>query len=253
MFGFFRKSKKTKCPIPEENRIWMEDAFKWLISEFTKEKIVSRKILRPTTEDFPFQFDQSENDASTLLPVIANQMEVEVSKIELRFYDQALIEFSTSTGKIFSQEAPGEQYSAGTYSSKKNGGKFIISIEASQLKNTENLIATLAHEVSHIKLIGERRIKKNDEYLTDLVPIIYGLGIFNANSSFKFYNNQDSWGYNKQGYLSQQEWGYALALFAFIRNEEKKPAWINYLTPNIKSDFLKSEQFIHANSNDMAF
>ena len=253
MFGFFRKSKKAKCPIPEENRLWIEGAFKWLLKAFGKEDVISRKILRPTADDFPFEFDQSEADAYTLLPFIAGQMEVEPSKIELRFYDQTLAEFSSGAGKIFSQQAPGEQYSAGTYNTKKREGRFIISIEATQLKDTENLIATLAHEIAHIKLIGEKRIKENDEYLTDLVPVIYGLGIFNANSSFKFYANQDSWGYNKQGYLSQQEWGYALALFAFIRNEARKTAWINYLTPNIRSDFLKSEQFIHANSNDMTF
>jgi len=249
MLGFFRKSTKAKCPIPEENRIWMEDAFKWLISEFKKDKIISRKILRPSNEDFPFQFNQSEEDAYILLPVIAEQMEVESSQIELRFYDQTLAEFSSGAGKIFSQQTPGEQYSAGTYNTKKNAGKFVISIEAAQLKNTESLIATLAHEFAHIKLIGEKRIKQNDEFLTDLVTVIFGLGIFNANSSFRFYTNQESWGYRKQGYLSQQEWGYALALFALLRDkDEKKPQWINFLVPNIKSDFKKSMTFLTDNS-----
>jgi hypothetical protein len=42
------------------------------------------------------------------------------------------------------------------------------------------------------------------------------------------------------------EWGYALALFAFIRSE-KSPEWINHLTINIKSDFLQSERFIYEN------
>lgn len=160
MFGFFRKSRKIECPIPEENRLWMEDAFRWLLKEFGKEEIISRKILRPTPEDFPFNFDQTENDAFTLLPLVAAQMEIDPEKIRLQFYDQTLLEFSAGAGgRIFSQQTPGEQYSAGTYNTQKKAGQFVISIESAQLKNTENLVATLAHEFAHIKLIGENRIK----------------------------------------------------------------------------------------------
>ncbi len=43
-----------------------------------------------------------------------------------------------------------------------------------------------------------------------------------------------------------REWGYALALYSFFR-KEKNPEWIKYLTPNIKSDYIKSMGFIEAN------
>ena len=42
------------------------------------------------------------------------------------------------------------------------------------------------------------------------------------------------------------DWGYALALFAYMR-EEKTPEWINFLTLNVKSDFKQSERFIDEN------
>ena len=42
------------------------------------------------------------------------------------------------------------------------------------------------------------------------------------------------------------EWGYGLALFAYIR-EEKNPDWINHLTLNVKSDFKQGMLFIENN------
>ncbi|MBO9155350.1 hypothetical protein ACFOTA_24275 [Chitinophaga sp. GCM10012297] len=222
----------------------MEEAFTWLLEQFDREKIIARKILRPVSDDFPVTFNQTEDDANALLPLIAAQMEIDPNLILLDFYDQSLMEFGSAAGKIFSQQTPGERYSAGLYHNRQSQGKFRVSIETAQLKNTENLVATLAHEFAHIKLIGEKRITENDEYLTDLVPVIYGLGIFNANASFRFYTSNDSWGYQQQGYLKQQEWGYALALYAHIRNEGEKQAWSDFLVPNIRSDFKKSAAFL---------
>lgn len=242
MFRFFRKPERAQCPIHEKNRIWMEKEFRWLIREFGREQIMSRKVLRPVAEDFPIKFDSSENDALALLPIVAKQMEVNPLKIDLGFYDQKLIEFSSDAGRIFSQEAPGESYSAGLFHTKKIDGKYVIKIEAAQLKNTENLVATLAHEIAHVKLF-EKGIKDNDESLTDLIPVIFGLGIFNANASFRFYTNSDSWGYQRQGYLSQPEWGHALTMFARIRGE-RAPEWVKYLSSNVKSDFRKSMRFL---------
>jgi hypothetical protein len=109
-------------------------------------------------------------------------------------------------------------------------------------------VATLAHEFSHIKLLGEKRLDLNDEHLTDLTPVVFGLGIFNANSAFKDFKSFDGYGHNSLGYLKQREWGYALALYAYFRYEEN-PGWLKFVTPNIRSDFKKSMEFINANTD----
>ena len=109
-------------------------------------------------------------------------------------------------------------------------------------------MATLAHEFSHIKLLGERRIAENDEMLTDLSTVVFGLGIFNANSCFKQFKLFNAWGHNSIGYMKQQEWGYALALYAYFR-EEENPEWVKYINANIKSDFKKSQAYILSNSD----
>ncbi len=96
--------------------------------------------------------------------------------------------------------------------------------------------------------MGENRLQNPDERLIDLVTVFFGIGIFNANCSAIFYKNLNTWGYSKQGYLSQQEWGYALALYSYIRHEVA-PSWIKYLATNVKSDFLKSQKFIEVNTH----
>jgi hypothetical protein len=106
--------------------------------------------------------------------------------------------------------------------------------------------ATLAHEFAHIKILGEGRLDVNDESLTDLTTVVFGLGIFNAYSSYRFSKGFDGWSQSSTGYLTQQEWGYALALYAYYR-EEKEPAWIKFCNKNIQSDFRKSELFVYAN------
>lgn len=249
MFGLF-KNNKPECPIPEDIRIWMEDAFIWLINQFGEQKVISIKMLLPTSESFPINFDGSEEVAHKSLQVLAKQMEVDANAITLSFYDDKIFEIEGGMGhSLFSQQYEEEKYSSGLYSGKTQDGKFSISIERAQLKEPEKLIATIAHEISHIKILGEGRLEKNDELLTDLVTVFFGVGIFTANSSFKFYSHTDKWGYSKQGYLTQQEWGYALALFAYIRREEKNPHWIKLLSPNIKSDFIKSQTYIFNNTD----
>jgi hypothetical protein len=121
-------------------------------------------------------------------------------------------------------------------------------LDSALLTNGEKLIATVAHELAHVKLLGERRIEENDEPLTDLTTVLFGFGIFNTNCSFNFNANQHSWEYSKLGYLPQNEWGYALALFAYCR-EEENPDWMRYLNKQSQVDFRDSMNWILANED----
>jgi hypothetical protein len=83
--------------------------------------------------------------------------------------------------------------------------------------------------------------------MTDLVTVFYGLGIFNANSSFVFEqwtNSQfQGWRAGSAGYMSEEMFGYALALFA-RRRGETKPAWSKFLSTNVRSYMKSSLRFI---------
>ncbi|MEX0966516.1 MAG: hypothetical protein WD077_04710 [Bacteroidia bacterium] len=132
----------------------------------------------------------------------------------------------------------------------RKNGKYHIALDRGNLQRPEILVATIAHELAHVKLLGEKKLETNDEYLTDLTTVFFGLGIFNANSCFQFYQSGARWGYNQLGYLRQEEWAYALALLAFMR-EEQNPEWSNFLCTSIKSDFKKSLKYIFENKNQI--
>jgi hypothetical protein len=171
--------------------------------------------------------------------------------VNLQTYDLNIKAFDGGMGhRLYTEvdKSSKEKLSAGMYFGKNKEGRYDIFIEQQNLSQPENLVATLAHEFAHIKILGEKRLDFNDEFLTDITPVVFGLGIFNANASFRFYQGYDGWGHNSVGYLKQQEWGYALALYSFYR-QEKSPDWVKHITKNVQNDFKKSEAFIYANQD----
>ncbi len=251
MFGIFANKSKNECPIDPEMRLWMENAFLWLATQFGHHNIATKPMIFPTPEHFPIRYDGSKESLIETAQIVANQMEIDINEINLEIYEQNIQKLNEGFGHGIWTEVDkesDEKLTAGLYFDKNEQGKYDIFIERGNLSDPENLVATLAHEFSHIKILGEKRLDFNDEQLTDLTPVVFGLGIFNANSAFKEHKSFDSYGHNSVGYLKQKEWGYALALYTFFRQEEN-PDWIKYLTPNIKSDFKKSMDFITVNQD----
>lgn len=251
MFNLFSKKDNNECPIDPEMRLWMENAFLWLATQFGQDNIADKSMLFPTPENFPIRYDGSIESLIKTGEIVALQMEIDFNEINLDVYEQNVQEFSGDLGhKIWTEldKDSEEQLSVGLYFGKNEQDKYDIFVERKNLTDPENLVATLAHEFSHIKLLGEKRLDFNDENLTDLTPVVFGLGIFNANSAYKEWKSFDSYGHNNVGYLKQREWGYALALYAYFRQEENSE-WTKFLTPNIKSDFNKSMNFILANKD----
>src|SRR5262249_49906588 len=109
-----------------------------------------------------------------------------------------------------------------------------ISVNEVQLKDPMALVAVLAHELGHIILLRPGLIDRDDpdmEPLNDLLTVFLSFGIFTANSAFRFEQHSDNtsqgWSVRRLGYLSEEQFGYALARFAFERGEGK-PAWISF-------------------------
>jgi hypothetical protein len=226
---------ENACPVDEDTRIYLEKSFQILLNIFGEENTRSRKILTPERIHFPVRYDGSEQSAFETLRIIANQMEVPIERIKLDFYDDHL--------RHITEGSPG-----GLYWGKGDNENFEISLVRTKLDEPENMVATLAHEIAHIKLLGEERLEENDEPITDLTTIFFGLGIFNANAAFQTFADYNYYGWSQSGYLTQMEWGYALSLFAYIR-QEKQPDWIHHLCKNVKADFIQGQNFIAANES----
>jgi len=113
-----------------------------------------------------------------------------------------------------------------------------------------SLVATIAHELGHVILLGGGRISRDDkdhEYLTDLITVFFGLGIFTANSAFQFSQWRDhshqGWRTARLGYMSEEMFAYSLAAYAWIRNETK-PKWSRHLAMNVGHYFKESLKYL---------
>lgn len=221
------------CPVEETGRLWLEHSFLYLLELFGRTETARRTVLVPDRSHFPVRYDGSEQSAYETLKIVARQMELAPENIRLDFYDERLRNITAGT--------PG-----GIYWGGRENDSFEISLAREMLKYPEHMVAILAHEIAHIKLLGENRMDRNDEKITDLTTIFFGLGIFCANEALRTFNH----GWSSSGYLTQMEWGYALALFAALR-KETEPGWLKHVSTNVRADFLQSQRFMVNNGIDI--
>jgi hypothetical protein len=238
--------RKPKCTIELEDKKWIEDHLNWLDNNVVK--IKNHPTILPTKEFFDWQFNGGEKDAEFVLNKVAEYCNVNPEKINLDFYSEESIELDRGT---FTQKEEGTG-TAGLY--VQQGNKYSILIEVQQLKRPNSLIATMAHELSHYVLLGQKDVYlegEENEWLTDLLAITFGFGIFIGNTKFEFnqWQSGDGWGgwqYSSQGYLPQQITAYAMAEIE-IRRTKEIPEWIDFLKNDFKNDFKKSMKFLISN------
>jgi hypothetical protein len=112
--------------------------------------------------------------------------------------------------------------------------KGTVRIERSALDRPADLIGTMAHELSHQRLLGERRADAtayDNELLTDLTAVYHGFGVFLAHNPRKSTGELSYWPGTKlrrPEYISEPMLGYAMAHIAWFRDEDR-PAWAKAL------------------------
>ena len=238
--------KKPKLPVTPEDQLWVEESLTFLKECFGKEYLLGISTVEPISTFFDRKFDATEKDAFFILERCKQLMSIENKAIELHFFsDQAKL---MDDGSLLS--SPSDIYgnfngATGTY--QKNEGKTTIHLERAQLKQPEQMIATIAHELAHEKLLGENNIYENDEYLTDLTAIVFGFGLFIGNARFNFEsgtNNGFGWKMSSQGYLPEQIIGYAMASLS-LKKQETSLGYLNHLNSSVKNYFMQSLQILN--------
>jgi hypothetical protein len=212
----------------------------WLLEEFGRETFREITVVLPTDEYFPDEYLGEEEDAEALVERVCGYMRVNRDRLEMEFFKDEHRELQR--GGCFvegSSDGPSGHY-------KKRRDKFVISLESSQLSDPTSLVATLAHELGHVRLLGEGRIHggyEDHEPLTDLLTVFFGLGVFTANSAFRFTQSSQAWSVESRGYLTEEMFGYALAVFALMRGEQS-PAWAQFLEGSVKTYFKRSLKYL---------
>lgn len=244
---------KPRLPLDDESRQWVEDSFQRLIGLFGKDRLLKTKLVLPEQEFFPDPIEATQASLDGLLKRLCGYMQVDPTPIELHVIEDPVTHMVAKlpfySGKTASEPA-------GLYYKPESESKIKIAVNVETLSNPIRLIATLAHELAHVLLLAGGKVGSEEpdmEPLTDLMTVYAGLGVFNANATHQFHRYTDTargrhgWNSSRLGYLSQPMFGYALALFAFERGEVA-PAWVSYLTTNVRSYCKTSLKYLIRNT-----
>lgn len=242
-------SKPPTLDVNEEKRLWLEQQILRLVEVFGAERALKSRVVLPLPEYFPEHYGFDEEGLAKLIAKVCGYMGVDSSLVDCHIYSE---DEHSQLGKHFTSWSASHSGSAGKYYGRVGEtGRYMIGVEKSKLRNALSLIATIAHELGHVLLLGEGRISRDDkdhEILTDLTTIYLGMGVFLANSAFQFRQWNDSakqgWSISQQGYLGQSMSGYALAAWTWMRGDIKAP-WSHHLAPNVKDMFKRSLKYLN--------
>jgi hypothetical protein len=234
-----------QCPVSEAERRWIEQSSSWLIDQFgIKARDVA--VVLPTPDFFPDRYTAEEEDVEALVKRVCDYMGVSRERLELELVSDQHRELRNHLPMF---ESAGRR-AAGQFMQAAAEGSIRIRISTDRLNDPMSLIATIAHELGHVLLLADGKISReraDHEQLTDLLTVWFGLGIFTANSVFKFSQwsggFKQGWESRRLGYLNEQMFGYALAWFACARGESN-PAWAKHLEGNSKHYFRSSLRFL---------
>jgi hypothetical protein len=254
MFGF-----SPKLPISEEDRLWVNEGFRRLERLLDRRRMLEATVITPTAEDFPDPYDKTTEAAEKLFSRVCDYMNVDRHEIEFEIFPDEtealkaiLPHWSGSAGK----RAAGlyihamEERSSGDSDDRRQA---VVAIRSSQLKDPLALVATMAHELGHVILLGGGLMNPktaDHEPMTDLLTVYLGLGIFTANSAGRFKQFHEDrrigWSMQRLGYLTEEVFAYALAKFALERSEHKV-AWERHLSTNVRAYFKRSRAWLVKN------
>jgi tetratricopeptide (TPR) repeat protein len=244
MFGW----SSPKCPVEPDVRAWVDERMCWLVGQFGLEMLTENEIILPVPEHFPAPYNGSKEAVRELFEQVCEYMNVDHETIDLKLYSER----RNSRMQLGLQNTTG---TVGLYDADKE--RTIIWLESSNVNDPTSVVATLAHELCHVHLLGGGRITREEpdhEPLTDLAAIFFGMGVFTANSSLRdraaSYGNWSHWSISRTGYLVDAVLGYALALFAFVR-DEMSPSWARFLRPDIRSLLGSSLAFLQRTDDDV--
>jgi hypothetical protein len=166
--------------------------------------------------------------------------------------DRGLIGLELFDGSAEQKEAAKTSGSRAVGHFRVEDGRAIIALDQSEATDPTLLTAIAVHELCHLRLLGEGRVRPgrpDGERLTDLMTVYFGFGIFTTNAAMRFARADRSWslvpfgelddrtlnaarheGYHRLGYLSSEEFGYALACYSWLRRE-RQPGWAQYVNP----------------------
>lgn len=233
---------------------WIVDRLGWILETFAQEKSIhATELVLPLPGYFSFDASSPEARAEQIFRRTAEYCGVANWEVDLVPFDRHL---SQEVGTFWRLQ-PLSDAPAGTFSLSPGSNRPQISYAADLVEKPVALIATFAHEISHLILMSRPRPEwiadEEEELLTDLFAVYLGFGVFLANSAFDFEQNssfdRQGWSSSRQGYLSENSLLFATALFLCIQGQQHLDT--SAIKPHLRKRFEKAFKQASAMSDDV--
>jgi hypothetical protein len=229
--------QRVECPVRPVEQGWIDRSMDWFVAQFGTQRLHGDVVL-PTDDYFPGAYRGTREDVRSVLYRLCTHMGIDPDRVQLE-HDPGEDDPQLSANVPIHTRSKG---AAGHH--RIRDGRSVIGIRDDQAARPMALVATIAHELGHVLLLGDGRIsaqQEDQEPLTDLLTVFFGLGIFSANAAFE-YSRQANGAYSytrtsRLGYLTEPMYGYGLARYAWLR-DEADPTWATYLDTNPRT-FLR--------------
>ena len=215
--GLFGKSRFLEADVED----WVLEAWAWLLTHLGG-RLRYAPLVTATKDYFPPTETVGHERALYVFDRVKTLMGMPDWACELEPFDR--LDTEQRVGYYAKLQRGGSAH--GTFRIEE--GKVIISYASDLTDQPRQLIATLAHELSHYLIATVRKPlpggNELHELLTELTVAYNGFGLFGANAAFRFAQHQDSfgqgWSASRSGYFSEPTWAFAIALFTVMTGHE---------------------------------
>ncbi|MDG4859568.1 hypothetical protein P8605_15650 [Streptomyces sp. T-3] len=229
-------------------RIWIDRGLDWCRREFGV-AAARRPVALPTPDFFPAGFTGSRGQVDELVRRICGVMGADAEDLTVKLFRSAVADDLVAPERRIGRRTVGRY--------RRVGGRNQIELDLTRAGEPAVFAAIVAHELGHVRVLGEGdRVHDHHgvdgEQLTDLVTVHLGMGIFTANAAYRY--TKAVRGFSvlpmgdltdlmltgtaddptfQLGYLSTNQYGYALARHCLLR-DEPDPPWSRHLEPGVR-------------------
>src|SRR5262245_51092236 len=170
MMNFLPWGGRPSCPANPEEKKLVEDGFLYLEERIGLDRLRKATVIEPTPQFFPDRYDASTETAEQMFARVCGYMGVYPASVGLGFLQSEeggqAVEMKGDFGSH--QTTKG----AAGYYTQSNVDQ--VWVKEEELADPEALVATMAHELVHVVLLGRSAMSHHEPHLeaiTDLATI----------------------------------------------------------------------------------
>ena len=217
--GLFGKSTFLE----KELEAWSLETWAWFMRNWGgMERLKRTRLVTPSREFYPPTEFEGWERAAYIFETTKRWMGMANWPCQLEGYER--IPANVRVAQYNFLRGPAEPN--GTF--RIDNGQVIVTYANDLVARPADLIATLAHELSHYLISTIREPipggREVHELTTELGVAYAGFAIFGANHAFEFEGHNfaggHGWSSKRSGYFSERSWAFSLAVFLALKGEE---------------------------------